>query len=151
MIISCTQCDKKFEIESNLIPSEGRLLQCSSCNHQWFYKKNVLKKSKVVLKKENIKTEQTELKIEDTDNIKVFDDLINAKSVKRKHSYTAPKGKKISFLSLTLVFVISVSALIVLLDTFKSPINLMIPNIEFVLDNLYETFKDILLFIQDLI
>ena len=151
MIITCEQCSKKFEIESSLIPENGRLLQCSSCNHQWFYKKNVLKKSKVVLKKENIKTEQTELKIEDTDNIKVFDDLINAKSVKRKHSYTTPKDKKISFLSLTLVFVISVSALIVLLDTFKSPINLMIPNIEFVLDNLYETFKDILLFIQDLI
>ena len=151
MIITCEQCSKKFEIESSLISENGRLLQCSSCNHQWFYKKNVLKKSKVVLKKENIKTEQTELKIEDADNIKVFDDLINAKSVKRKHSYTAPKGKKISFLSLTLVFVISVAALIVLLDTFKSPINLMIPNIEFVLDNLYETFKDILLFIQDLI
>ena len=151
MIITCEQCSKKFEIESSLISENGRLLQCSSCNHQWFYKKNILKKSKVVLKKENIKTEQTELKIEDTENIKVFDDLINAKSVKRKHSYTAPKGKKISFLSLTLVFVISVTALIVLLDTFKSPINLMIPNIEFVLDNLYETFKDILLFIQDLI
>ena len=151
MIIACEQCSKKFEIESSLISENGRLLQCSSCNHQWFYKKNILKKSKVVLKKENIKTEQTELKIEDTENIKVFDDLINAKSVKRKHSYTAPKGKKISFLSLTLVFVISVAALIVLLDTFKSPINLMIPNIEFVLDNLYETFKDILLFIQDLI
>ena len=151
MIITCEQCSKKFEIESNLISENGRLLQCSSCNHQWFYKKDVLKKSKVVLKKENIKTEQTELKIEDIDNIKVFDNLVNAKSVKRKHSYTAPKDKKISFLSLTLVFVISVSALIVLLDTFKSPINLMIPNIEFVLDNLYETFKDILLFIQDLI
>ena len=151
MIIACEQCSKKFEIESSLISENGRLLQCSSCNHQWFYKKNVLKKSKVVLKKENIKTEQTELKIEDIDNIKVFDNLINAKSVKRKHSYTPLKDKKISFLNLTLVFVITIAALIVLLDTFKSPINLMIPNIEFVLDNLYETLKDILLFIQDLI
>jgi len=145
MIIVCEQCSKKFEIESNLIPENGRLLQCSSCNHQWFYKKDVLKKSKVVLKKEGIKTEQTELKIED------FDHLINTKSVKRKHSYTPSKDKKISFLNLTLVFVISVAALIILLDTFKSPISLMIPNIEFVLDNLYETFKDILLFSQDLI
>ena len=151
MIITCEQCSKKFEIESSLISENGRLLQCSSCNHQWFYKKDVLKKSKVILKKEGIKTEQTGLKIEDTDNIKVFDYLINTKNVKRKHSYTPSKDKKISFLSLTLVFVISVSALIVLLDTFKSPISLIIPNIEFVLDNLYETFKDILLFIQDLI
>ena len=151
MIITCEQCSKKFEIESSLIPENGRHLQCSSCNHQWFYKKDVLKKSKVILKKEGIKTEQTGLKIEDTDNIKVFDYMINTKSVKRKHSYTSPKDKKISFLSLSLVFVISVAALIILLDTFKSPISLMIPNIEFVLDNLYETFKDILLFSQDLI
>ena len=43
MIISCAQCDKKFEIESNLIPSEGRLLQCSSCNHKWFHKKKAEK------------------------------------------------------------------------------------------------------------
>ena len=145
MIIVCEQCSKKFEIESNLIPENGRLLQCSSCNHQWFYKKDVLIKSKVVLKKEAIKTEQTELKIKD------FDHLINTKNVKRKHSYTPSKDKKISFLNLALVFVISVAALIILLDTFKSPISLMIPNIEFVLDNLYETVRDILLFIQDLL
>ena len=151
MIITCEQCSKKFEIESSLIPESGRHLQCSSCNHQWFYKKDILKKSKVILKKEGIKTEQTGLKIEDTDNIKVFDHLINTKNVERKHSYTPSKGKRISFLSVTLLFVVSVAALIVLLDTFKSPISLIIPNIEFVLDNLYETFKDILLFIQDLI
>ena len=151
MIIACEQCSKKFEIEPNLISEKGRLLQCSSCNHQWFYKKDVFKKSKVVLKKEDIKTAQTEPKIEVTGNIKVFDDLINRKSIKRKHSYTPTESKKISFLSVILVFVITIVALVLLLDTFKSPINLMIPNIEFVLDNLYETFKDILLFIQDLI
>ena len=40
MIITCDQCDKRFEIESNLIPQKGRLLQCSSCSHKWFYKKD---------------------------------------------------------------------------------------------------------------
>ena len=75
------------------------------------------------------------------------------KKKKRKHSYKPAKteNKKISFLSIILVFIISIAALIVLLDTFKSPVNLMIPNIEFFLDSLYETIKDILLFIQDLI
>ena len=52
MIISCTQCDKKFEIESNLIPNEGRLLQCSSCNHKWFYKKKTEKVATDNLKKQ---------------------------------------------------------------------------------------------------
>ena len=39
MIISCEVCNKKFEINSNLIPSDGRTLQCGSCNHKWFFKK----------------------------------------------------------------------------------------------------------------
>ena len=145
MIITCEQCHKKFEIESNLIPEKGRLLQCSSCSHKWFYKKDILEETKVVLEQQDIKTKKKEI-----NNIKVFDDLAPSKKLKRKHSYTASENKKISFLNIILVFVISIIALIVLLDTFKSPANLMIPNIEFFLESLYETLKDILLFIQDL-
>ena len=145
MIITCEQCHKKFEIESNLIPEKGRLLQCSSCSHKWFYKRDILEETKVVLEQQDIKTKKKEI-----NNIKVFDDLAPSKKLKRKHSYTPSENKKISFLNIILVFVISIIALIVLLDTFKSPINLMIPNIEFFLGSLYETLKDILLFIQDL-
>ena len=146
MIITCEQCHKKFEIESNLIPEKGRLLQCSSCSHKWFYKRDILEETKVVLEQQDIKTKKKEI-----NNIKVFDDLAPSKKLKRKHSYTPSENKKISFLNIILVFVISIIALIVLLDTFESPINLMIPNIEFFLESLYETLKDILLFIQDLI
>ena len=38
MIISCPSCKKKFEIDGNLIPKEGRNLQCGSCSKVWFYK-----------------------------------------------------------------------------------------------------------------
>ena len=38
MIINCPDCNKKFEIDENLIPNHGRLLQCGSCNHKWFFK-----------------------------------------------------------------------------------------------------------------
>ncbi len=38
MIIECVNCKKKFKIDDNLIPSNGRLIQCGSCNHTWFYK-----------------------------------------------------------------------------------------------------------------
>ena len=38
MIISCEKCTKKFNIRDDLIPKDGRLLQCGSCNHKWFYK-----------------------------------------------------------------------------------------------------------------
>ena len=39
MIIECINCSKKFDVDSNLIPSEGRTIQCGSCNHVWFFKK----------------------------------------------------------------------------------------------------------------
>ena len=153
MIITCEQCNKKFEIESTLIPEKGRLLQCSSCTHQWFYKKDILEETEVVIKKQDIKSKKNEPPVEEINNIKVFEDLAPAKEKKRKHSYKSiqTENKKLSFLNVILVFIISIIALIVLLDTFKSPISLMIPNIEFILESLYETLKDILLFIQDLL
>ena len=62
MIITCNNCNKKFDLDSNLIPDKGRLLQCASCNHKWFFKKEVLENtvSPIV---EDI----------DNDNVNVFD------------------------------------------------------------------------------
>ena len=151
MIITCGHCHKKFEIESSLIPKKGRLLQCSSCTHKWFYKSDISEETEVVLEPQNIKTKKIEPIIKEDNNIKIFNDSETFKKNKRKHSYRHIENKKLSFLNVILVFIISIIALIVLLDTFKSPISLMIPNIEFILESLYETLKDILLFIQDLL
>ena len=38
MIIECPKCNKKFQIDQNLIPINGRTLQCGSCDHKWFFK-----------------------------------------------------------------------------------------------------------------
>ena len=40
MIISCEKCNKKFELSDELIPDEGRLLQCGSCAYKWHYVPN---------------------------------------------------------------------------------------------------------------
>ena len=40
MIIICPCCEKKFEVDGNLIPEKGRTLQCGSCDHKWFFKKD---------------------------------------------------------------------------------------------------------------
>ena len=45
---------------------------------------------------------------------------------------------------------ISFIALIIVLDTFQLPISKIVPDIEFFLYNLYETIKDIKLFLTDL-
>ncbi len=36
--ITCPNCKKIFEVEHNLIPSDGREVKCSACYHMWFYK-----------------------------------------------------------------------------------------------------------------
>ena len=46
MIIACQNCNKKFDVDQNLIPEEGRLIQCSSCDHKWFFKNEILAKTK---------------------------------------------------------------------------------------------------------
>ena len=42
MIITCINCAKKFEVDPNLIPEKGRLLECNGCNHKWFFNKVII-------------------------------------------------------------------------------------------------------------
>ena len=54
-------------------------------------------------------------------------------------------------MNLFLVIIISLVALVILLDTFKLQISNFFPSINIILDNLYQTIKDITLFFKDLI
>ena len=56
----------------------------------------------------------------------------------------------IKILNIFIVAIISFVAFIIIVDTFKYPIGKIVPNIEFILYNLYESIKDISLFIKDL-
>ena len=173
MIISCNNCNKKFDIDSNLIPEKGRLLQCNGCNHKWFFKKEVIKQTVASLKinesTNEIKPFKEELKhkkIENPENIKLLDKQTNEESLSDTTSINksddknldidlkneAIKNKKnYNILGKIIVFIISFIALIIILDTFQSPISKIIPNIEFLLYSLYETINDIRLFLKDLI
>ncbi len=144
MIIECVNCNKKFEVNSELIPLQGRTIQCGSCNHIWFYKPVLKKKlddDYINLNKDKKIPKNRELKkpIQKTSNKKAL------VKYEKKSSFTLGK-----FLRYILVFIISFVALIILLDTFKSPLEIIFPNLELVLYNLYETLKDIILFIKDL-
>ena len=52
-MITCLNCNKKFNINNDLIPDKGRLLQCGSCNHKWFFKKYVIPELIEPIKNEN--------------------------------------------------------------------------------------------------
>ena len=165
MIITCPNCNKQFKIDNSLIPDEGRDLQCGSCNHIWFY--NIQEKNNEVLElKQEIINEDIELKAEKKkDKIeekqkseKIIKTEINNKkkeknSEKQKNTTTLKKteDKGSKFFSYLVVFVISFVALIVLLDTLKTPLIKVFPELEIILFNLFETLQDIKLFIIDLI
>ena len=78
---------------------------------------------------------------------------ISKTKIKVSSSFKINRIKKegTNILNLIIVFIISFTALIILTDTFKSVIKKIIPNIEFMLYNLYESIKDIILFYKDLI
>ena len=149
MIISCDQCNKKFEIDSNLIPRDGRLLECGSCNHKWFYKQDIEDKTEEIIIEPQLKN----IEEENIDPIQTNISQINEfdTSFKKKEIIENKKIKKIGVLNIIIVFIISFVALIILIETFKDPISIYIPNVEFILNSLHEIIRDIILFFKDLI
>ena len=159
MIITCNNCDKKFNVDPSIIPENGRVLQCSSCDYKWFFKKKEISDINIQVKVDKpnedpglfddvkpleIKKSNTNKynrnKVEDTDK------NINS------HLKTLKKNEiNFNILPSIIVFIISFIALIIILDTFQTPISKIVPSIEFILYNLYETINDISLFFKDLI
>ena len=170
MIITCNNCNKKFDIDSNLISDNGRLLQCASCDHKWFFKKEVLENTVSPTDEEtgidsinifdqnnpsineeeslsNAPKDEVEVDLEEENKEKIE---INKDEAPQEN--TKPKKQKnFKILNIFVVTIISFVAFMIIVDTFKYPIGKIVPNVEFILYNLYESIKDISLFIRDLI
>ena len=157
MIIICACGKKKFNINENLIPEKGRNIQCGACNHVWFYKKpvknldikdedetNIILKNEEFLEKKEIEKSSENLNSE-------IDKVINKKDkalvkYRKKNHFTLNK-----FLSYIIVTIVSFIGLVLILDTFKFQLYILFPSLEILLFSLFETLKDINLFIKDLI
>jgi len=160
MIITCPNCEKKFQIDSALVPEKGRDLQCGSCNHAWFYKPENESESSLVLN-ENTFTNKENTQIEtENENIgiikKTKKEKKNKSGIKKEISKEIPKivenptNKGSKLFSYLIVFIISFVALVILLDTLKTPLINVFPGLEIILFNLFETLQDLKLFIIDL-
>ena len=134
MIITCSNCKKHFKINPSQIPTEGRNLKCGSCDHIWFYKI------------ENKNVEQLTSGEEDIINEVKSTIVENDKEQINKNKENI-SGKFFSYL---VVSIVSFVALVILLDTLKTPIIRVFPGLEIILFNLFEILKDIKLFIIDL-
>ncbi|WP_415295837.1 zinc-ribbon domain-containing protein [Candidatus Pelagibacter sp. Uisw_113] len=178
MIITCNNCNKKFDIDSSLIPDKGRLLQCAGCDHKWFFKKEVLKNTVNPIVKDfdnegldifdqnkrsnNNEINPSELPIEEieVDIEEGYDEKIKVNNEEEpkikidaninESIQVNTKQKNFKILNIFIVAIISFVAFIIIVDTFKYPIGKIVPNTELILYNLYESIKDISLFIKDL-
>ena len=144
MVIDCPDCNKKFDIDENLIPANGRLLQCGSCNYKWFFE---LKINKDIKPPKNILPEDTETIIQEAETglEKKIDKDIPEKINKKK------VRNNVNYLNVFFIMLLSTVALILILDTFEAQISLIFPDINLLLNNLYQSIIDIKLFTLDLI
>ena len=162
MIIECINCNKKFRVDDDLIPENGREIICGSCNHAWYFKLEKTSEKSLVLDNEMIDLQ----KKQDQNNKNSHEDFSNIKrninnkndqiiisneakvdfKIDKKNTYS----KTSNFFSYLIVVIISFIALIILVDTIKSPLINIFPGLEIVLFNLFETLKDVRLFITDL-
>ena len=155
MIIECINCYKIFEVNSELIPSSGRTIQCGSCGHIWFYKHgsssiNTPIKQKNIKKKDDLNKKQKP-KLEEKILSKKIDKIINKKDTALIKYEKKSKFTFLNLLGYIIVAIISFIALIIILDTFQTQLINFYPDLELILFNLYETIEDIYLFLQDLI
>ena len=164
MIIQCINCNKKFEVNSSLIPNEGRNIQCGSCNHTWFYKNNTkispndipaankqnehtqINITKTKINNANNEEDQSENDIIINDNPEENNEYTNQIQVEKSYNFSIEK-----ILSYFVVGIITFVALIIILDTFETSLNNKFPSLELILYNLFETIKDITLFIKNLL
>ncbi len=161
MIITCPNCKKQFKIDKSQIPTKGRNLQCGSCSHAWFYKIED-KRSEILTLNDDLSNNEFETKKikknivnkELKTNNKHIEKEKNLKKSQEKKKYTtnkvAEKNSGSKFFSNFIVFMISIAALIILVDTLKKPLINIFPGSEIILLNLFETLQDIKLFIIDL-
>ena len=150
MHIECEKCNKKFELDSNLIPENGRELQCGSCEHIWFFKKkiNIIEKNEIIEDQNiNIEKEQIKKKIK-----KVKKELHEDEKHKKEYNIDQKVEKKdYNILKIFLVLIITFIAIIIVIDTFKSQLSFIYPNLDNLLNNLYQSITDVVLFFKDLI
>ena len=169
MIIECPNCNKKFTLNENLIPANGRILKCSGCEHVWHYK--------IVLTTdlENIKLPEdqnikldiniSEIDKNGKDTNEIIDDLKNSassnvqsKQIEDSNDYNinSDKIKDSKKLNIKMVFVyfiifiISLFGILLLLDTFKMYLSNTFPVIVPLFSGFYEILLDIKLFFKDL-
>ena len=170
MIIACPCGKKKFNLDINLIPADGRLLKCGSCSEVWHYK-IPSSEQKIFHEINNLETNKPDFTpdknnddfpIENKD-INPIKEEIKTKKTRKYNKKTESKSKELisvkkepefsenKIIKKIFLILISIIAFILLLDTFKNQISIIFPGIINMSDSLYLVINDLKLFIKDLV
>ena len=145
MIIICQNCNKKFEIDDQLITEKGRLVQCGFCNSKWHQLPQIkTSEKKTIDKKQELTLPKTAIKK------RIYARKEEKNLTKPKTDKTKIKAKKIGFLSLILIILISTVAAFLVVETFKTQIVSFWPQADAYINHIYETLENIFILIEDL-
>ena len=170
MIVDCPCGKKKFNLDINLIPADGRLLKCGSCSEVWHYKVPS-SEQKIINEINNLETNEPNftpdknndylpIKNKDIDLIK---EETKTKKTRKYNKKTESKSKELisvkkepeftenKIIKKIFLILISIIAFILLIDTFKNQISVIFPGIVQMSDSLYQVINDLKLFIKDLV
>ena len=165
MIINCECGKKKFNVDSSLMPKEGRLLKCGSCSKIWHYTPIIETKNDdeldIKINENIVKNEvQSDEVINDENFTDINEEVLSEEitdgdedeenNIKEEKENEENQGKIKMVLVYFIVVVISLLGLIFILDTFKSYLISEFPTITPLFDSFYETFLDFKLFVKDL-
>ena len=165
MIINCECGKKRFNIDSSLIPDQGRLLKCGSCSKIWHYTPIIEttndKELDVKINENVVKNEvQSDEVINDENFTSINEEVLSEKNtddykeeeynIKKEKENDEKHGKIKMVLVYFIVVIISLLGLIFLLDTFKSYLISVFPTLTPFFDSFYEILLDFKLFIKDL-
>tara|TARA_Y100000741_G_scaffold255821_1_gene197184 strand:- start:238 stop:678 length:441 start_codon:yes stop_codon:yes gene_type:complete len=142
MIVECPSCGKNYKVDDSLIANNGRLVQCSNCSNKWIVKKEI-KIDEVERDDQNLRNNNQTNK-ENTISPDINGENNHVSETKK------PVEKKIGFFSILIVFLISLFALFLFLETFKYQISLKWKNFDIYINNIYEIFDYMLILIKDL-
>ena len=180
MIIQCKSCQKKFLVSENAIPKEGMEVQCGVCSNTWFQKPEIKKKAKPKFKSEKITQEKIETasdgkkykflgkqwalvlpsgkagRLAKNEISKELDEKIERSidpSIESMSIATSEKDEKnqgIGFLTSIFIILIGAISTIGVLETFKNELVVYWPKLEFYLEYVYETLRNIRTISRDL-
>tara|TARA_B100000886_G_C20160548_1_gene381862 strand:- start:53 stop:583 length:531 start_codon:yes stop_codon:yes gene_type:complete len=173
VIIRCNSCGKEFIVPDNAITAAGRLVQCSACGNKWTQypfkkeekkiikektlkiepsKRQITQKEKKIKKKKAVKREGPTLYsqeyLEKKHGIKL-DHVKEDKKIIRKSSKRESLG--FGFYSYSLLLLITLTALIGILNLTQSIVIYNFPFTEIYIDNLFETISNFKTLITDIL